>query len=196
MGNNQINIRPGRQADAPAIARAVIMAVGEEIALSLAGSAERRHLVDETFTRLAARTDSQYSYLNTLVAETPDGEIAGLIVSYDGADLHRLRRAFIREANEVLGIHFDENKMDDETSPDEIYLDSLAVFPEFRGHQLGRRLIEAAAEHHAASGKPLGLLCDPDNPRAQHIYEKLGFKTVGRRPFAGVMMHHMTRCKN
>lgn len=173
------------------IACAVVEAIGDELAIHLAGSPDRVPLVYGVFASLAAREDSQYSYRNALVALDPDDEIAGIIVSYDGARLHELRKAFIELANKVLGTEFDEATLEDETSADEIYLDSLCVFERYRGQGLGRKLIEAAARYHKSSGKPLGLLVDYDNPGARNLYVKLGFKPVGERPFAGTVMEHM-----
>lgn len=185
-----ITIRQATPEHAPDIARAVIMAIGPEIELSLAGSTDRLHLVAETFTELAGRPDTQYSYLNTLVALAPDGRVAGVLVSYDGARLLTLRRAFFDTARRLLGLSFDDT-LEPETSTDEIYLDSLAVFPQWRGHGLARRLIDAAAGRHSSAGKPLGLLVEPDNTRARSLYTALGFRDAGMRPFAGVSMHHM-----
>ena len=186
-----IRIRKAIPEDAPAIARGIIMAVGEEIATEFAGSPERLPLVEKVFTDLARREDSQYSYRNSLVAETESGDIAGIIVAYDGARLHDLRPAFCEEAAATLGINIKSEDMHDETSPDEIYLDSLAVFPPYRRHGLGRRLIAAAIDEHKSSGKPIGLLCDPPNKKARRLYESLGFKPAGQRPFADTMMDHL-----
>lgn len=189
----EFTIRKGRKSDAPDIARAIINAVGEEIAMHFAGSEERRPLVDRLFTELAEAEDSQYSYLNSLVAEAEDGKTAGIIVAYDGARLHELRRAFIRKAAEILCLELDETKMHDETSPDEIYLDSLAVWPEYQRQGLARKLIAAAGEAHKESGKPLGLLCEPENLNAFALYQKLGFGKSGMKFFADTMMHHMVK---
>lgn len=186
-----MKIIPARKTDAPAIARTVMMAVGDEISLSFAGTPDRLPLVTEVFTRLAESENSQYSYTNTLVALTPEGKVAGAIVSYDGAELHRLRREFISVANEVLGMDMREEEFTDETSSDEVYLDSLCVFPEYRGQKLAGRLIEAACRRHVDAGKPVGLLVDPDNPRARRLYESLGFREVGQRPFAGLSLIHI-----
>lgn len=188
---NTFIIRPATPDDAPAIARGIIMAVGEEIATGFAGSPERMPLVEKVFTDLARRDDSQYSYRNSLVAEAPGGEIAGIIISYDGARLHDLRPAFCEEAAATLGINIKSEDMHDETSPDEIYLDSLAVFPPYRRQGLGARLLEAAIEAHKNEGKPIGLLCDPPNKKARRLYESLGFKPSGQRPFADTMMDHL-----
>ena len=150
---NQFTIRPARREDAPLIARGIVMALHDEISLGFAGSRDRLPLVDRLFTELAASDRAQYSYLNTLVAEAPDGNVAGILVAYDGARLHELRKAFVAKANEILGTRFVNEEMDNETTDDEVYLDSLAVFPEYRGHNLGAKLIEAMAERHAGAGK-------------------------------------------
>lgn len=177
---------------APYIADAIMAAVGEEICLDFAGNdAGRLPLVCDTFSRLAAMDDTQYSYRNTLVALAPDGEPAGLIICYDGADLHSLRERFVSVANEILDAGLDSSEMADETSPDEIYLDTLCVFAPYRRQGLAEKLIAAAAARHAASGKPLGLLVDYDNPGARRLYVRCGFESKGERPFAGVMMEHM-----
>ena len=173
------------------IACAIVEAIGQDIALGLAGSPDRIPLVYGVFASLAGREDTQYSYRNALVALDSDDEIAGIIISYDGARLRELRKAFIELANNVLGTDFDEATLAEETSPDEIYLDPLCVFDRYRGQGLGGKLIEAAAKRHKASGKPLGLLVDHDNPGARNLYVKMGFKPVGERPFAGTMMEHM-----
>lgn len=190
----KFTIRPARREDAPAIGRGVVMALGAELPLDLAGGDPARlPLVDRLFTELAASDNAQYSWNNTLVAEAEDGTTAGILVSYDGARLHELRRTFIAAARDILEWHINEAELADETEPGEVYLDSLAVFPEYRGHGLGALLIEAAARHHASVAKPLGLLCDPGNPRAHALYERLGFRDIGRRPFSTHLMHHMHR---
>lgn len=185
-------IMPARKEHAAAIARAVLTALGPEVPVEMAGGEENLPEVTALFTDLAARDDSQYSYLNSLVALDGKGEVAGALVSYDGARLHELRCAFIAAAALYLG--WDPGmELPDETSADEIYLDSLAVFPPHRGQGLAARLIEGAARHHASSGKPLGLLCDPHNPRAKRLYERLGFRDVDRRFFMNEDMYHMRR---
>lgn len=189
----KFTIIPARQSDAPLIANGIIEAVGHEIAAEFAGSPERLPLVHQTFTELASREDSQYSYLNTLVALADNGEVAGILVAYDGGRLQQLRKAFIEVANRTLGFDIKEEEMIDETSPDEIYLDSLCVFDKYRRQGLARQLIEATADKFKTSGKPLGLLVDYDNPNARKLYASLGFESQGERPFAGTMMEHMQK---
>lgn len=202
-----IKIIPARPEDAPFIGEAITMAIGEELVENLAGKDHTAVEVLDLFTSLARRTDSQYSYLNTLVAidKDNDDQVAGLIVSYDGALLHPLRKAFFREASEKIGMNLDEFAKDssepydydipeeyDETSADEFYLDSLAVFPEYRGRGIARQLLKAASERAHKVGKPAGLLVSKHNPNARRLYESIGFKPIGERPFAGELMTRMS----
>ena len=166
------------------------MAIGDELAQDLAGDGHSIEDVREMFTSLARRTDSQYSYLNAHIAVDGDGRAIGAVVAYDGAHLHRLREAFFEEAEKAIGLVFD-TLPDDETGPEEFYLDSLGVLPEYRGQGIAHRLIRAAAGQAAGISKPLGLLVSNHNPDARRLYESLGFVPVGQRPFAGEMMTHM-----
>lgn len=189
---SRIKIVAARREDAESIGRAVTMAIGEELAEELAGPNHTAADVERMFSSLAVRSDAQYSYLNSFVALDSEGNVVGAVVVYDGANLHRLREAFISEAKEAIGLEYDED-WPDETDSEEFYLDSLAVFEGYRGKGIAHRLIEAAAELAKVSGKPLGLLVSKSNDRARRLYESLGFKCIGERPFAGEVMYHMRR---
>lgn len=184
-----MEIIPARPADAPYIAKAVMLGVGEEICRDFAGEKHTMADVEALFTELAGMDDSQYSYRNALVAMTPEGDVAGVCVGYDGARLHALRERFFETA--LLRMDLDMRGMADETSPDEYYLDTLAVFPAYRSHGLGGKLLMAQAARGHAMGKPAGLLVDKINPKAEALYRRLGFIPVGERPFAGVVMNHL-----
>ena len=104
-----------------------MMAMTDECCLNLAGKGRTLDDFRRLMERLASEAGTQYSYRNTLLAVTAGGEVAGAIVSYDGARLHGLREAFIEGARRELGV--DHSGMDDETAPGEWYLDSLAGVP-------------------------------------------------------------------
>lgn len=171
------------------IAQSVMAAIGDEICLGLAGEKNTLDDVRRMFTTLAGRDDSQYSYLNTLAAVTDEGETVGVCVGYNGALLHELRKAFIEEAKKELGLEFDE--MEDETDPSEFYLDTLAVNPEYRGQGIAKKLLRASIDRAAEIGKPAGLLVDKTNANARRLYESIGFRQVGERPFCFVLMDHL-----
>lgn len=176
------------------IADAILEAVGPEITDSLAGDKNSVKDIHDLFQRLAERDDTQYSYVNTRVAISDDGTPMGVCICYDGADLNQLRRPFFHEANSTLGWNMSDEEIDalpGETEPGEVYLDTLMVLPIFRGKGVAKTLIADAALKAERIGKPLGLLCDMDNTRAHRLYESVGLKDVGLKPFAGHTMYHM-----
>ena len=182
----EFSIENATPTDAPLIAKAVAMALDIDIEVP---DDPRAQWCRKVFVELAARDDAQYSYRNTLKAVTPDGTSAGFLVNYDGARLHQLREAFFEVVKNKTGE--DMRGISDETDPEEWYLDSLAVWPEYRHHGIGRALIEAGITRAHKSGKPAGLLVDKNNPGARKMYEAMGFVKIGDRPFAHTMMDHM-----
>ena len=180
--------------DAPLIAEAIVSAIGEDITSNLAGPDHSKSDVKELFTRLARMEDSQYSYRNARIATDNSGEQMGVCISYDGEDLIPLRRAFFEKARKVLGWKISESEIDElpgETGPEEFYLDTLMTLPSFRGRGVAKALIGDALSKARKTGKPLGLLCDIDNNRARRLYDSVGFKEIGVRPFAGHPMNHL-----
>lgn len=184
--NMKICVRPADAGDAPIIGMAVMSAVGAEHIAEMkvsVGDAEK------LFAALAALADSQYSYTNTLVAVDDEDKVVGVCVAYDGARLYHLRKRFIEMAADTFSI--DGETIDDETDASEYYLDSLWVAPEYRKQGIAGKLISTAALRAKAAGKPLGLLCDPDNVHALKLYCGTGFKEIGKRAFMGISMLHM-----
>ena len=154
------------------------------------------HSADEflqLITRLASVRDTQYSYENTICAtdgNAPDSRIVGISVSYDGGRLVELRKAFLDAALSAFGI--DHSGMSNETEAGELYLDSLAVLPEYRGRGIAKMLLKATAEKARRLGcGPLGLLVDEGNPRAERLYTAVGFKHVGNNSWGGHAMKHL-----
>ena len=180
-----------RKEDASLIARSVMAGVGAEICNDLAGANHTLDDVERLFTELAEREDSQYSYLNTLVAVNDEGKAVGACICYDGAKLHELRKPFFEAVMRILDK--DMTDVQDETDPLEVYLDTLAVLPEYRKQGIASALLKASIEKARKIGKPAGLLVEKGNHNARRLYESLGFKKVGERPFAYVMMDHL-RC--
>ncbi len=81
----EIKIAQAQPKHSTIIARLIMEAMNHECCQWFAGE---EHTLDDFFNlmkSLVERTDSQYSYCNTLVAITPDGTIAGICVSYDAA---------------------------------------------------------------------------------------------------------------
>ena len=176
-------------AQASAIAKLIMMAMTDDCCLYFCGDGYGLEDFHRMMTMLVEREDSQYSYKNTLVALDGD-KIVGISVSYDGGRLHELRRAFIEAAKEHIGK--DHSGMDDETQAGELYLDSLAVLPEYRRQGIARALLLATKERANQYGLPhVGLLVDKDNPDGEALYSSVGFRYVGDSRWGGHPMKHM-----
>lgn len=184
-----MKIRQAYPHEAPLIAKVVTMAIGPEIIAEFAAPDHSPADVLNMFETLASMPDSQYSYLNTSVAVDDADTPMGLIVAYDGALLHKLRRRFMALAADMLGK--DMRGMADETTPCEFYLDSLGVFEQYRGRGIASALLMHGVELAKTLGKPAALLVEPTNVRAYRLYRKLGFVKVGETPFADTMMDHL-----
>lgn len=189
-----MNIYTASPDDAPLIAEAILEAIGDELTDNLAGESHSREDVKALFTRLAEREDTQYSYRNTRIAEDEAGRPMGVCVSYNGADNFALRVPFFEEAVKTLGWDIDLDRLDEipgETSEGEFYLDTLMTLPEYRGRGVAKALIEDAYLKAKNEGLPLALLCDTGNQPARRLYDAVGFREAGTRPFAGHLMNRL-----
>lgn len=190
----KVSVKPARKSDAAEIARLVVMAWPVDAFLAHGEGKTVDDLVS-LVEEMAAREDTLYSYRNTLVAELAqdgdcaDGKVVGIMVGYDGALLHSLRRP----VEEAFAARFgaSDMKWDDETGEGEFYYDSVAVDPAYRGYGIGSALFDAMDRRAAQLGHDVvGLLVDLDNPSAEKLYERLGFRTVGEKDFFGHRMKH------
>lgn len=180
----RIIVRAARQGDAAVIAKAVAMAIGDEVALRNYCGSEPFAVLEE----MAAGTGTQYGWQNALVAEV-DGVVAGAVVGYDGSRLNELREGTFDILLKRVG---SVPKIADETSSGEFYLDSIGVFEEFRGNGVGQKLIKAFCDMAFAKGYDcVGLIVDYDNPKAEKLYSSLGFERVGTKDFFGHRMWHL-----
>ena len=184
-----IAIHEATRSQAAEIASLIMTAMTDDCCLYFCGDGYGLADFRKMMTLLVEREDSQYSYKNTLVAL--DGEkVVGISVSYDGGKLHKLRQAFIASAKKYIGK--DHSGMDDETQAGELYLDSLAVLPEYRRHGIARRLLRATKERADKMGLPcVGLLVDKGNPSGEALYSSVGFRYANDSTWGGHPMKHL-----
>ena len=97
-----MNITKAQKNDSAFIARLIMTAMTDDCCQNLAGEHKTLEDFAAMMKDLVEMEDSQYSYRNTLIARTDEGEKAGVCVSYKGADLHRLRQRFIEQAARLL----------------------------------------------------------------------------------------------
>lgn len=172
--------------DAPVIAQVVAMGIGDEDTL-------REYCGDDYLSVLEdiVRTEgTQYSYCNALVAINNE-VVVGAAVGYDGKKLQQLRNQTYAVIHNRLGRI---PTIADETQAGEYYIDSIAVLPQHRGNGVGKALINAMCDKAVSEGHTcMGLIVDCDNPRAESLYNSLGFERVGERCFFGHQMWHLQK---
>ena len=184
-----IEIREASKSQAAEIASLIMTAMTDDCCLYFCGEGYGLEDFHKMMTMLVERENSQYSYRNTLVAMDAD-KVVAISVSYDGGCLHELRRAFIEAAKEQIGK--DHSGMDDETQAGELYLDSLAVLPEYRRQGIARKLLLATKERANLLDLPrVGLLVDKDNPVGEALYTSVGFQYVNDNQWGGHPMKHL-----
>lgn len=172
------------------IAKYIMLAMNYECCQNLAGPHHTLIDFEDLLTELVALEKSQYSYTNTLVALNDKDEVIGVCVSYDGAQLHDLRQPFVDAALKKFDIDY-QNQID-EADNDELYIDSLAVNPDYRRQGIAKRLIlESITKAQSMGIHKIGLLVDKDNPLAEKLYVAQGFKYVGDTTWGGHPMKHL-----
>ena len=184
-----ITIKEATKAQAQEIAQLIMMAMTDDCCLHFCG--QGYGLVDfyKMMVRLVEREDSQYSHKNTCVACDGD-KVVGISVSYDGSKLCELRRTFLEFSKLYIGQ--DNSGMDDETQAGELYLDSLAVLPEYRRQGIAKRLIMATKKRADELNLPcVGLLVDKANPVGEALYESAGFRYLNDSHWGGHEMKHL-----
>ena len=192
-----MKIVPASIEQAESIASLIMLAMNHECCQNFAGPSHTLEDFHRMMTALVGRDDSQYSYRNAMVAlddNTTDGHpvVAGVIVGYDGADLHRLRETFLQAAKEFLGQDF--RGMVDETQAGEYYIDSLAVNESYRHQGLATLLLKKLIDQKGQR-QPVGLLVDKGNPGAERLYRSLGFEYVNDTTWGGHEMRHLQTTK-
>ncbi len=184
-----MKITNAHPAQAHEIAKLIMMAMSDDCCQNLAGPQHSLSEFEEMMIELVQMENTQYSYLNTLVA-TEDDVILGICVGYDGARLDELRKAYLDAALKAFGSV--DPDMDDEAQPDEFYIDSLAVLPGFRNQGIASQLLRKIIEKAKTLGiTKVGLLVDKNNPRAEHLYTAQGFQYVDDAMWGGHPMKHL-----
>lgn len=138
---------------------------------------EGYHSVMEVGRERILSDDHALSY-RRMVAAKVDGELAGMLLDYPLTDMNS--DADIEESGPIIGPLLKlENKV-----PGSWYVNMLAVFRQFRGRGIGRRLLEESENRALAAGNSqLSIICEDDNP-ARRLYESFGFNAVATQPFS------------
>ena len=200
---NKLIIRKATIADASFIAAHIMLAMNDLIYRFTGDNSKEK--ATAFIEELVREPRNQYSYENCrVVEEVPEGEdyrqddtsrpIIATAVIYDGARLSELREPVIRKIRERFHHEFNP---EDETEAGELYLDCLGVNPDQQGKGIGSKLLNYLIEEYVTKNNcTLGLLVDKDNPGAQQLYIRLGFKVAGEKTLTGKPMLHLQAVPN
>lgn len=170
-----VTIRQAQASDAASIAEGIYEAFllpGSEVE----NKPNFHHQWIDTLTAICAQPDTQYSYTNTLVAEV-DGEIAGIMITVDGAIYRMQRENMFPQLKDLFNIAFGQGweEMEDEAQTGELYVDSIAVFPAYRHRGIGTILLSHAQQRTKELNIPLVTLAVEPTNSAKLLYQELGF---------------------
>ncbi|CAH1850418.1 GNAT family N-acetyltransferase [Convivina intestini] len=186
-----MQIRPATIADQQAII-ALEMTIFKDMELPLLSQLSNQEIQDLLYQVAIADPNSRCSYQRAQVA-VENGEVLGVMFGYPAQDEPILDQTFQQFLLEKYGI--DELVFpDSEVYPNEWYLDSLVVAETARGKGIGGQLLAASDQLAQAADLPVvGLNVDDQNPKAQRLYERVGFETVGQLMIGQHQYSHMQR---
>jgi len=173
----KVDVRKALSSEARFIARNVMAAMGTDV-FNVPFS-DNDFKILEVLTDICKRSDTLYSYRNTLIA-TVFGLPVGSLTAYDGGDYSKKKEITFSIVKEKAG--FTLPPMDDETQSGEYYLDSLAVLPSMRGHHIGKTLIMQALETaHSLGFSKASLIVNQGEEKLKGLYYDCGFEDDGTR---------------
>ena len=176
------NIRPAHKEDCAKIAALYSISsdgVADYIWTQLAEPGED---ILDVGRRRYEREGTAFSYENCTVVER-DGGIVGMLVAFP---MH-VDPSDEEESDPVLAPY---SKLEEDNS---YYICGTALFPEHRGRGIGSRLLALAEEHAREKGYgKMSLLIFEQNAGAKRLYDKSGYRVVGREPVYPHPLIHYT----
>lgn len=146
----------------------------------------------EVLETLCKMDGTTFSHDNIIVEEENNkirGMILGFPVSCAGSLETRLWKYIIRNQGILYFFKYLFRAMgllclSPSLTMDEFFISNLAVFEEYRGMGIAVKLLDSIEKSVLEKGmKKLSLYVEIDNIHAKSIYEKYGFKEVGRSAF-------------
>lgn len=162
-----IIIEKAKKTDAAEIVRLISLA-DKDAVLALSGKDD----IDDALRQYEinfGREDIYFSYKNIFVARS-NRQILGCILYFRGEDESNFQSISERPL---------EMEMENESDPDEIYIDSLAVLPECRGKGIAKQLVKQVTLEARKQGvQKVGLLADKNKAYLGRMYQTLGFNVT------------------
>ena len=136
---------------------------------------------------LFRRKYNLFSYKHSTITEI-NGDIAGMILSYGYEAIEKESKNTGRLILKYYGIFFIFNvfnllkiaKIIADLTSNDYYISNIAVFGQYRGYGIGKRLIEYAnGEAKKLNKLHIALDVERNNKNAIEFYHHLGFKNTG-----------------
>ncbi|MFZ5908660.1 MAG: GNAT family N-acetyltransferase [Chloroflexota bacterium] len=165
--------------------------MGAELADYLFGGV---HLpVEEILAGLFALPGNRFS-MDVVDVAVREGQPAGMLACFPGQQFHRRELAIGLGLLRLCGL-WDVMRLSVralsiangvETYRDEYYLANMAVFPNFQGRGIGSALLSCAEQKAKEAGlRKCSLIVDLENPAAQRLYERFGYRVVMTKTYPG-----------
>ncbi|TVX97304.1 GNAT family N-acetyltransferase [Cohnella terricola] len=184
-----MTIKQASAADTPAIARLILLAIGD-IASQLTSETDETKILE----RLEAFIDAEGNRFSRscILAKEAKGVPAGMILCYHGKDADLLYEPVLEHLRRKTGNP--DIAIDRETESDEYYIDAIAVDPRHQGQGFAKQLIDAAERKAADSGyERIALNVDQTNEKAHALYSKLGYVADKQITINGHSFWHMVK---
>jgi ribosomal protein S18 acetylase RimI-like enzyme len=139
-------------------------------------------LLDRLYDTTDTFTSSDFFWVNE-----EDGIVKGAICLVPAKDKNQLERnigGYMRDLMRIAGLasvikimlHSSLNRYLPKCNDDELYIQALAVYPEYRGRKVSSALLTHAFAHARQMNLPkVSLLAETQNEHAISIYKKYGF---------------------
>lgn len=176
-------IRPATIADAVHLAALVDIAAKGLASYNWRLMAEPLQSPFEVGRGRAMRETGDFSYRNGHIAEM-DGVMAGGLVGYVIADPYDM------SALEKVPTIFRPLAELESEAAGRWYVNVLAVYPEYRGKGIGRRMLQFADTVGRVAPDGMAIIVAEQNEGAAKLYRSAGYELVSRRPFAPPAGYH------
>ncbi|MGI6112859.1 MAG: GNAT family N-acetyltransferase [Mahellales bacterium] len=168
----------------------LIYIIIESMDIPLFNSASKEQVID-FIVHAFHEKGNRFSRHNIIVKEI-DNHIAGMAVAYSGKDAPALDRNLYR----ILQKFFPNRSIviDKEAGENEFYVDSLCVFPDYRGRGVGTQLLKWLEDMAFNKGfTKISLNVECGNLKALELYRFIGYRIEKEITIAGHGYFHMVK---